>query len=500
MNSTKHSHAQQIVQRLWNYCSILRDDGLSYPDYVEQLTYLVFLKMMSEREGDIKIIPKTCGWDTLVKQESRTMHALYTRILERLGKEPGMLGLIYTGAKNRIQDPAKLHRLVTDLIDRENWSQLDTDVAGDAYEGLLEKTSRDSKSGAGQYFTPRALIRAVVAVLDPKPSESVCDPACGTCGFLLGVREHVLQRHSPLTASEAKYQKLGAYWGQELVQSVASLGAMNLLLHGIGPTNSEGEPPIAVVDSLIREPTKRFDLVLTNPPFGRKSSVRISKEDTDAVLTAVRADFWTTTANKQLSFLQHVRSLLKPGGRAAVVLPDNVLFEGGAGEIIRRNLLEECDVHTLLRLPTGLFYAQGVKANVLFFERRRIAPDARVLWVYDLRTNLRFSLKNRQLSPSDLSEFVGVYGGRDRADRTPTWKANRPLGRWRAFSFQELSERGKWNLDLSWIPDDNRVSPDSLPTPDALTREVMRDLKAALRELEQLSVSSKKSSKHGEAS
>ena len=348
---------EDIVQKLWNYCKVLRDDGLSYGDYVEQLTYLLFLKMSNERThppyDQTSIVPAQWGWQSLLKKDGDELFDHYRHALEALGNEKGLLGLIFNKSQNKFQDPAKLRRLIVDLIDKENWSMMSADVKGDAYEGLLEKNAQDTKSGAGQYFTPRPLIAAMVAVVNPQPGETICDPACGTGGFLLVAHDHLVSRNPNLTRDQKKRLKEGTFTGVELVQSVARLCAMNLLLHGIGSQESE---PIEVTDSLGANPGNRFDLVLANPPFGKKGAFTIVGEDGKASKekeSYERDDFWATTSNKQLNFVQHIKTLLKINGRAAVVVPDNVLFEGGAGETIRRKLLYECDVHTLLRLPQG---------------------------------------------------------------------------------------------------------------------------------------------------
>jgi type I restriction enzyme M protein len=327
---------------------------------------------------------------------------------ERAGKKPGLLGTIFRKAQNKIQDPAKLKRLVSDLIGREQWTTLGVDVKGDAYEGLLEKNAADVKGGAGQYFTPRALIQAIVDVMRPEPDKYIHDPACGTGGFLLAVHDYI-NKHNTLDKDEKRFLKEKALSGTEIVDGAARLCAMNLFLHGVG-----GEDSITVGDALISRGSRDCDMVLTNPPFGKKSSVTVIGEDGEEqreVLTIVRDDFWATTSNKQLNFLQHVRSILRIDGRAAIVVPDNVLFEGGAGETIRRRLLHDCDVHTLLRLPTGIFYAQGVKANVLFFDRRIASekPWTTKLWIYDFRTNQHFTLKTNPLRREDLNDFVACY-------------------------------------------------------------------------------------------
>ncbi|MBE3065433.1 MAG: SAM-dependent DNA methyltransferase, partial [Spirochaetes bacterium] len=369
--------SQQIVQKLWNYCNLLRDDGLSYGDYVEQLTYLLFLKMAHEQTQPPwqrpAFIPAGFDWPSLMAKDGDELETQYRHILDTLGKKSGMLGVIFRKAQNKIQDPAKLRRLIADLIDREQWMALDADVKGDTYEGLLEKNAQDVKTGAGQYFTPRALIRAIVDVMCPAPGERVCDPACGTGGFLLIAYEYMARHFSTLDKNQKRHLRLDALRGVELVDAVTRLCAMNLLLHGIGPTADEGDPPVRTGDSLRADPGDRFEVVLTNPPFGKKSSVLMVTEEGEQErepLTVVRDDFWASTSNKQLNFVQHVKTLLQINGRAAVVVPDNVLFEGGAGETVRRKLLHGCDVHTLLRLPTGIFYAQGVKANVLFFDKK----------------------------------------------------------------------------------------------------------------------------------
>jgi type I restriction enzyme M protein len=322
-----------IVQKLWNYCNILRDDGLSYQDYIEQLTFLLFLKMADERQklqpGKAVLIPRDLDWQTLERLDGDPLDAQYKHILTELGKKPGLLGTIFRKAQNKIQDPAKLKRLVSDLIGREQWTTLGVDVKGDAYEGLLEKNAADVKGGAGQYFTPRALIQAIVKVMRPESGQLIHDPACGTGGFLLAVHDYITQNYQ-LDRDDLRFLKDKALSGTEIVDAAARLCAMNLFLHGTG-----GEDSITVNDALISRGSREYDMVLTNPPFGKKSSITVIGEDGDEqreTLTIVRDDFWATTSNKQLNFLQHVRSLLKIDGRAAIVVPDNVLFEGGAGD------------------------------------------------------------------------------------------------------------------------------------------------------------------------
>jgi type I restriction enzyme M protein len=368
---------------------------------------------------------------------------------------------------------------------------MSADVKGDAYEGLLEKNAQDTKSGAGQYFTPRPLIQAIVDVMAPKPGETICDPACGTGGFLLAAHDYVVKHNTHLTKPQLKKLKEETFKGWELVQATARLCAMNMLLHGIGSQDFE---PIVVADSLAADPGDRFDLVLTNPPFGKKSSTTIVGEEGKVSKerdVVERGDFWTTTSNKQLNFVQHVKTLLKQNGRAAVVVPDNVLFEGGAGETIRRKLLHECDVHTLLRLPTGLFYAQGVKANVLFFDKKPASetPWTKKLWIYDLRTNKHFTLKTDPLKRSDLDEFVSCYGAGNRHVRKATWSAEPdetagtgPDGRWRAYDYDELATRDKVSLDIFWLRDESLSESDNLPEPGVIAAEIVADLEAALEQ------------------
>ena len=409
-----------LVQRLWSYCNILRDDGLSYGDYLEQLTYLLFLKMADEQTkppfSRPAIVPEGLDWPSLLARDGDELEVHYRHILTELGRGSGMLGVVFRKAQNRIQDPAKLRRLVVDLIDRESWLTLDADVKGDAYEGLLEKNAEDVKSGAGQYFTPRPLIRAIVEVMRPEPGMRIADPACGTGGFLLAAYESIAGS-GLLDPDQKRFLRYEALRGWEIVDNTARLCVMNLLLHGIG--SEEADSPIVVDDALKSDPGERFEMVLTNPPFGRKSSMTFVSEEGEVAredLVVVRDDFWASTSNKQLNFVQHVKTLLAINGRAAVVVPDNVLFEGGAGETVRRKLLEECDVHTLLRLPTGVFYAQGVKANVLFFDRKPASETAatRELWVYDLRTNQHFTLKQNPLRYEHLQDFVAAYAARER--------------------------------------------------------------------------------------
>ena len=486
---------QQIVQKLWNYCNLLRDDGLSYGDYLEQLTYLLFLKMMDERTrppwNQKPLVPKEYSWPALKEKEGAELETHYRKTLEALGKSSGLLGLIFLKSQNKIQDPAKLRRLIAELIDKETWTSLDADVKGDAYEGLLERNAQDTKSGAGQYFTPRPLIQAIVDVMRPEPGITVCDPACGTGGFLLAAHDYIVRNHPNLDKSEKKHLKLEALRGNELVPGTARLCAMNLMLHGIGPQADEADPPINRNDALSADPGTRFEMVLTNPPFGKKSSVLVVNDEGDEdrqAITILRDDFWATTSNKQLNFVQHVRTILEINGRAAVVVPDNVLFEGGAGETIRRKLLQECDVHTLLRLPTGIFYAQGVKANVIFFDKRPGGEKARTtkLWIYDLRTNTHFTRVENPLKRADLDDFIKCFNPENRQQRRQTWSEKNPEGKWRSYTYDELIQRDKANLDIFWLKDESLTDSENLPDPDVIAAEIAEDLRAALAQFEEI--------------
>jgi len=483
----------QIAQKLWSYCNVLRDDGLSYQDYLEQLTPLLFLKMADERAALTSMespIPAGRRWADLAtpQMEGDRLEAYYRGTLEELGRQGGMLGLIFRKAQNKIQDPAKLRQLIVELIGKETWSSMSTDVKGDAYEGLLERNAQDIKSGAGQYFTPRALITALVDCMQPRPGEVIADPACGTGGFLLAAHDYVAS-HYELDRDQKRHLRYEALRGIELVDGVTRLCAMNLYLHGIGPDDGGHEPPIRTDDALRAEPGEHADVVMTNPPFGKKSSITIVNEEGETdrqTLTYKRSDFWTTTSNKQLNFVQHVKSLLKVNGRAAIVVPDNVLFEGGAGETVRRRLLHECDVHTLLRLPTGIFYAQGVKANVLFFDRRpgSETPWTRTVWIYDLRTNKHFTMKERPMTRTDLDELVQCDRPGDRHNRVATWSEKTPDGRWRSYSYDELLARDKVSLDLFWLRDESLEDAANLPEPHVLAAEIADDLRAALEQIE----------------
>ena len=472
------NESSSIVQKLWNYCHVLRDDGVSYSDYLEQLTYLIFLKMADEQTKHPVYkpsrIPKGFDWETIIKKEGDELEKQYRNILEKLGKEKGILGDIFRKSENKIRDPAKLKRLI-ELINGEIWIGMDIDVKGDIYEGLLQKNAEDVKSGAGQYFTPRELIKAMVEVISPEPEQTICDPACGTGGFFL-ISYDFIKNNYQLDVEQKKFLKYNTFKGWELVQDAARLCLMNLYLHGVG----EEKSLVTVNDSLISDPGERFDIVLTNPPFGKKSSITIFNGEGKAereTLSYERQDFWATTSNKQLNFLQHVKTLLKINGKCAIVVPDNVLFEGGAGETVRRKLLHECDVHTLIRLPTGLFYAQGVKANVLFFDKRPASekPWTEKLWIYDFRTNKHFTLKTNQLRYADLTDFIKCYNTKNRHNRKETEC-------FKSFTYDELMKRDKVSLDIFWLKDDSLEDSANLPAPDVIARDIAENLKSALEQ------------------
>lgn len=475
---------RRLVQKLWSYCDVLRDAGLSAIDYLEQLTYLLFLKMDDERAGSRlrpeRIVPEGYDWPSLLARDGDELETHYRHVLEHLARQPGTLGVVFRKAQNKIPEPGLLKKLIVDLIDKESWSAAGVDVKGDAYEGLLEESARDVKTGAGQYFTPRALVYAMVDCLRPGPDDTIIDPACGTGGFLLAAHDHIRREHGEeLTPDQRQRLGTAAISGVELVDGTARLAAMNLLLHGIGRPG--GQPLIDVRDALAAPPTKHASVVLANPPFGRKSSIAVIGEDGRATSEDVaydRPDFWTTTTNKQLNFVQHIAKLLEMHGRAAVVVPDNVLFEGGAGETLRRRLLREYDVHTLLRLPTGIFYSGGVKANVLFFDRKPASeqPWTHTLWVYDFRTGQHFTLKQNPLRRDHMQDFVDCYlPGKDRSERVET-------ERFRAFSYDELVARDKVNLDITWLKDPELDDADDLPAPEVIAREIVDDLESALSE------------------
>jgi type I restriction enzyme M protein len=479
------SAAASLVRKLWHYCNILRDDGLSYPDYVEQLTYLLFLKMADESKDGM--IPVEFSWRSFAHKSAPSLYRHYGKALEFLGKQDGTLGLIFKNARNKIKDPAKLRLLVVDLIGQTSWSRLSSDVKGDAYEGLLEKNAQDTKSGAGQYFTPRPLIEAMVTCVGPRPGEIICDPACGTGGFLIATYDYILKQNPELTPAQKRHLATKALRGAELVEEVARLATMNLLLHGIGGAGRGGKLPVVCEDSLKRMPSFKVDVVLTNPPFGIKGSVTYTRDErrNSDDLTIVRPDFVARTSNKQLNFVQHIMSILRPDGRAGIVIPDNVLFESGAAAIIRRRLLEDWNVHTLLRLPTGLFYAHGIKANVLFFDgqSKGLSKSKRLLWVYDLRQNGSFSVKTNPISSQDLDRFVQCCLSIRRSRNDGAVNASDHSQVWRAFPVDEILADNSCNLDLTWGSDAVRSQAFGADRIQELANLIEADLRKALQQI-----------------
>ncbi len=474
-----------IVSKIWSFCNTLRDDGVGYGDYLEQLTYLLFLKMAHEYSKpphNRKMpIPKEYAWSTLTDRSGDELERHYSKLLRNLSKEKGILGQIFTKSQNKIQDPAKLYKLIA-LINAEEWVMMGVKDKGDIYEGLLEKNAEDTKSGAGQYFTPRALIKAMVECIRPEPKKTIADPACGTGGFFLAAYDWITENRE-LDKSDKEFLKFRTFYGNEIVAGTRRLALMNLFLHNIGDIDSNNF--ISPNDSLIADDGKRYDYILANPPFGKKSSMTFTNEDGEQEkedLTYNRQDFWVTTSNKQLNFVQHIKTMLKTTGQAAVVLPDNVLFEGGAGETVRKKLLETTDLHTILRLPTGIFYANGVKANVLFFDGKPASknPWTKEIWFYDYRTNVHHTQKKNPLKLSDLDDFIKCYNPKNRIKRKETWSESNPEGKWRKFTYDEIIARDKTSLDITWLKDKSLADLDNLPDPDVLALEIVENLEAGL--------------------
>jgi len=485
-----------IISKVWSFCHTLRDDGVGYGDYLEQLTYLLFLKMADEFSKppyNRKLpIPKEYAWESLTTKRGAELEGHYTTLLRELSRAKGFLGQIFTKSQNKIQDPAKLFKLI-DLIDKEQWTVMGADVKGKIYEGLLEKNAEDVKSGAGQYFTPRALIKTMVVCVQPQPMKTIADPACGTGGFFLAAYDFISDsKNFTLNREQKEFLKNKTFYGNEIVASARRLALMNMFLHNIG--DIDADPSILSTDSLIADSGLRVDYVLTNPPFGKKSSMTFTNEEGEQEkedLTYNRQDFWATTSNKQLNFVQHIRTMLKTSGNAAVVLPDNVLFEGGAGETVRKRLLETTDLHTILRLPTGIFYAQGVKANVLFFDNKPAGKDpwTSEVWIYDYRTNIRHTLKKSPLKFEDLQDFIKCYNPGNRKKRKETWHPEgNPEGRWRKFSYDEVINRDKTSLDITWIKDKSLADLDNLPDPDLLANDIIENLEAAVESFKEIMV------------
>jgi type I restriction enzyme M protein len=466
------SITNDIVQKLWNLCNVLRDDGVTYLQYVTELTYLLFLKMMQEKDQEA-VLPEDYRWANLVGQGNEEILGFYRSLLLHLGEESknSRVRQIFGNAQTSIKQPRILRTLVSS-IDGLDWYSAKEEGLGDLYEGLLEKNASEKKSGAGQYFTPRVLIDAIVRVMQPEMGEIIQDPAAGTGGFLIAADAYIKQPTDDgfdYSAEQQEFQIHQAFQGIELVQDAHRLLLMNLLLHGI-------ESDVSLGDTLAKEgkALPKADLILSNPPFGTKKGGGLPS----------REDFTFATSNKQLAFLQHIYRGLKPGGRAAVVLPDNVLFEGNVGRDVRQDLMEKCNLHTVLRLPTGIFYAQGVKTNVLFFTRG-VTDEAntKAVWVFDLRSNMPQFGKRTQLTLAHFAEFEAAWAtdaqGTDLTKRVDTGEA----GRWRRFGRQEIADRAD-SLDISWLPDENEERSEDLPEPEVLAREAVTELKGAIEELQ----------------
>jgi type I restriction enzyme M protein len=471
----------------------LRDEGVGSGAYLEQITYLIFLKMIDEYSKPpynrpIRI-PEDCTWDSLKSLSGDPLDKHYKYILSKLGEREGLLKEIFGGADSKIKKPALLKKVIT-MVDSEEWVSMASDVKGTIYEELLKEYAEDTKSGAGQYFTPRALINTMVKCVRPLPNKTICDPACGTGGFLLSAYDYISNPENyQLDRDQKKFLKEETFYGVELVHETYRLCLMNLFLHGIGDINSDNVP-ILRTDSLLTKPAISYDYVLANPPFGRKSSLTITNEDGEEEsedLVYNRNDFWTTTSNKQLNFVQHIWSSLKLDGKAAIVVPDNVLFEDGAGDVVRKNLLEKTNLHTILRLPTGIFYKPGVKANVIFFDNKAPSKEwkTKEVWVYDFRTNVHFTLKQNPMTEKDLSDFVTCYNSENINKRTATYSEENPNGRWRKYTLDEVKANG-YKLDLKWMQEDDGSEDLSLSELFDLIKTKANNISDAVKELEKL--------------
>ncbi|HLM62477.1 MAG TPA: class I SAM-dependent DNA methyltransferase [Pyrinomonadaceae bacterium] len=453
-----------IVNKLWGFCHVLRNDGVDYGDYIEQLTYLLFLKMADERGAEI---PEACDWETLKSKSGVALTDHYADVLRTLRKQKGLLGDIFTQSESRFNNPINLKRLIN-LIDEEEWSSMDVDVKGAAFEGLLERAASEGKKGAGQYFTPRPLIRSIVEVMKPDPRTkkdfTICDPACGTGGFLVEAYEWLTNATGGvLDREDAKRVKEKTYFAQDLVPRPRRLALMNLYLHGVTPHIYLGD---TIYES---DRGDRYDCILTNPPFGTKGASQAPERD----------DFTIETSNKQLNFVQHVSTVLKNGGRAAMVLPDNCLFESKAGEVLEI-LMQDCNLHTVLRLPRGTFtpYSQGVKANVLFFSKGTATEN---VWIYDARSNVPgITKKDRPLTDAHFAEFIEAYGA------NPNGTSGRNESeRFKRFHISDIKDRD-YKLDITWLKDESLEDADDLPEPDILATEAITELEAIVGDLREI--------------
>ena len=449
----KQNTEQTITKKVWTLATTLSGQGIGFTDYITQLTYLLFLKMDSENEmlGEKSAIPEGFRWENLIELDGTDLLKQYEDTLDQLSRQDNLIGTIFTKAQNKIDKPVYLKKVIS-MIDEEEWL-LEGDVKGAIYESILERNGQDKKSGAGQYFTPRPLIKAMVDCIRPRIDETVCDPACGTGGFLLAAFDYM--KNQSHDKAKRDFLRNEALSGTDNTALVVTLASMNLYLHGVGTDRS----PIVCADSLDKQPERLVDVILANPPFGTRpaGSVEIQRDD-----------FITETKNNQLNFLQHIMMSLRNGGRAAVVLPDNVLFEG-SGETIRRKLLTDFNLHTILRLPTGIFYAQGVKANALFFTKGEPTKD---VWYYDYRTGVKHTLANNKLERHHLDDFVKCYSPENLSLRKETYNAEtEPNGRWRKYSAGELLGRDKTSLDITWVKIED--------ADDRTLSELMADIKTS---------------------
>lgn len=465
------SNEQTLTKKVWTLATTLSGQGVGFTDYITQLTYLLFLKMDDENVklfAEESAIPEGYRWSDLIELDGLDLIEQYEKTLKELSDQPNLIGTIYTKAQNKIDKPVYLKKVIT-MINEEQWLVMDGDVKGAIYESILEKNGQDKKSGAGQYFTPRSLISTMVDVTRPQIGETVCDPACGTGGFLLAAYDYMKGQSSDKEKRDFLREK--ALHGYDNTALVVTLASMNLYLHGIGTDRS----PILCQDSLEKSPSVLVDVILANPPFGTRpsGSVEINRDD-----------FYVETKNNQLNFLQHMMVMLKNGGRTAVVLPDNVLFEGGAGEVIRKKLLTEFNLHTILRLPTGIFYAQGVKANVLFFSKGTPTKD---IWFYDYRTGVKHTLATNPMQRHHLDDFVECYKSENILARQETYDAeSNPNGRWRKYNVDDILKRDKTSLDITWIKQDDDDNDYTLAELMAQIQEKSDNISKAVAELQKL--------------
>ena len=465
------SNEQTLTKKVWTLATTLSGQGVGFTDYITQLTYLLFLKMDDENVklfAEESAIPEGYRWSDLIELDGLDLIEQYEKTLKELSDQPNLIGTIYTKAQNKIDKPVYLKKVIT-MINEEQWLVMDGDVKGAIYESILEKNGQDKKSGAGQYFTPRSLISTMVDVTRPQIGETVCDPACGTGGFLLAAYDYMKGQSSDKEKRDFLREK--ALHGYDNTALVVTLASMNLYLHGIGTDRS----PILCQDSLEKSPSVLVDVILANPPFGTRpsGSVEINRDD-----------FYVETKNNQLNFLQHMMVMLKNGGRTAVVLPDNVLFEGGAGEVIRKKLLTEFNLHTILRLPTGIFYAQGVKANVLFFSKGTPTKD---IWFYDYRTGVKHTLATNPMQRHHLDDFVECYKSENILARQETYDAeSNPNGRWRKYNVDDILKRDKTSLDITWIKQNDDDNDYTLAELMAQIQEKSDNISKAVAELQKL--------------